>query len=69
VLVFRANVSVDKERHLTALLERLQVVDLLFRLSCDMRLISVSQYAAAIKLAGSAGKQANGWRRSSSPAS
>jgi len=70
VLIFRANVAQDKGKHLVILLERLQVAELLLRLSKDMHLISVEQYAVAIGLTDSAGKQANGWRRSSrSPAS
>lgn len=65
-LIFRANVSSDKSIHLSILLERLQVTELLLRLSRDKRLISTGQYAKAIDLTGSVGKQANGWRRASS---
>jgi len=64
VFIFRANVSIDKATHLISLVERLQVLDLLLRLSRDKRLISTGQYAKAIELTGSIGKQANGWRRS-----
>ncbi len=64
-LVFRANVATDKVPHLGILIERQQVIDLVLRLSRDKRLISTSQYAKAIELTGSIGKQANGWRRSS----
>ena len=63
-LVFRANVAADKVPHLGILIERQQVIDLLLRLSRDKRFISTSQYAKAIELTGSIGKQANGWRRS-----
>jgi hypothetical protein len=70
VLVFRANVARDKAVHLCSLIERLQVAELLLRLSRDKRLISTGQYAKAIGLTGSVGKQAGGWRRSAlSPAS
>lgn len=62
-LIFRANVSRDKTPHLTMLIERVQVCNLLLRLSRDKRLISTGQYAKAIELTGSIGKQANGWRR------
>jgi hypothetical protein len=68
VLIFRANVARDKVVHLTTLLERLQVAELLLRLSKDMRLISVGQYAQAIELTQQIGKQANGWRKSALPA-
>jgi hypothetical protein len=65
VLIFRANSAVDKTPHLQTLLERLQVTELLFRLSKDKRFISVGQYAKAIALTDSIGKQANGWRKHS----
>ena len=68
VLIFRANVARDKVPHLTTLLERLQVVELLLRLAKDMRLIAVGHYAQAIELTSQVGKQANGWRRSALPA-
>jgi hypothetical protein len=69
VLVFRANCAQDKTPHLTDLIERLQVCELLLRLSRDKRLISTGQYAKAVELTNSVGRQANGWRRNaSSPA-
>ena len=70
VLVFRANCARDKTTHLDELIERLQVAELLLRLSRDKHLISTSQYAKATELTQSVGKQAGGWRRSAlSPAS
>lgn len=74
VLIFRANVAKEKARHLETLIERVQVAELILRLSRDKRLISTGQYAKAIQLTDSIGKQANGWRKSalvptSSPAS
>jgi hypothetical protein len=69
VLVFRANCARDKAPHLGELIERLQVCELLLRLSRDKRIISTKQYAAAVELTTSVGKQAGGWRRSAlSPA-
>ncbi len=65
-LVFRANVAADKAPHLLELQERLQVAELLLRLARDLRFISTAQYAKAIALTGSIGKQANGWRKSAS---
>jgi hypothetical protein len=66
VLIFRANVAQEKASHLVKLVERLQVAELLLRLSRDKHLISTGQYAGAIKLTASIGKQANGWRKSTS---
>lgn len=70
VLIFRANTAREKEPHLLSLIERLQVIELMLRLSRDKRLIATSHYANAIKLTNSIGRQANGWRKhSNSPAS
>ena len=66
VLVFRANVSRDKEPHLIDLIERLEVVELMLRLGKDKRLITNPAWARAVKRTTSIGKQANGWRKSSS---
>lgn len=63
VLIYRANSALEKVPHLGALLERLQVVELLLRLARDMRLISTRQYGQAIELTSSVGKQASGWRK------
>lgn len=68
-LIYRANVANDKTPYLSTLIERVQVTELLIRLSRDKRLISIGQYAKAIELASSVGKQANGWRRSFTPVS
>ena len=65
VLIFRANVARDKAPHLTQLIERLQVAELLLRLARDLQLIATSQYATAIALTQSIGKQATKWKRSS----
>lgn len=67
VLVFRANCAREKAPHLDALLEHLQVAELLVRLSCDLRCISKAQYARVIALTDSVGKQASGWRKHSAP--
>ena len=65
VLIFRANVAKVKAPHLEELIERLQVVELLIRLSKDKRFISTKQFASAIQITDSIGKQATGWRKSS----
>jgi len=69
VLTFRANSARNKEPHLCDLIERLQVIEPLLRLSRDKRLISTKQYALCVNLTNSIGKQASGWRRAAaSPA-
>lgn len=64
VRIFRANCVRDKAADIEALIEHLQIAELLLRLSRDKRLISTGQYAKAVELTTSIGKQASGWRRS-----
>jgi len=63
VLIFRANVARDKGPPLLEAIERLQVAELLLRLSHDLHFIAPKQYATAIALTSQIGKQANGWRK------
>jgi len=63
LLIFKANCARDKVPHLDTLLERLEELNLLLRLCRDKRFISTSQYAKAIELTASVGKQTNGWRK------
>lgn len=65
ILIFRANCAKDKVPHLDQLLERLQVTELLLRLSRDKRFIATKHYAEAIALTSQVGKQATGWRKHS----
>lgn len=67
VLIYKANASKDKQSHLSELIERLQVVEPLLRLSRDKRFISTHQYARAIQLTDNIGRQASGWRKSAAP--
>jgi len=62
LLIRKANIAADKEPHLLSLLERLEVVELLVRVSRDKRFITTKRYAAVIELTQRIGKQANGWR-------
>ena len=62
VLVFRANVATDKAPHLSELLERLQVIELMLRLGMDKRKIPRDAYSNAIELTTSIGKQCSGWK-------
>jgi hypothetical protein len=62
-LIFRANIAKDKSPHLQELRERVQVAELLMRLSVDKRFISTGQYAKAILLTEMVGRQATGWSK------
>jgi len=64
VLIFRASCAQEKAEYVSELTERLQVTELLLRLSRDKRLISTGQYANAIELTGDVRAQVSGWPRS-----
>lgn len=63
VLIFRANAARNKTPHIEDLLERLQVVELLLRLSKDKHFIATKQYARAIEITDGIGRQATGWKK------
>ena len=67
VFVFKANSSRGAGRAAQAalFLERLQVVELLMRLSKDLRLLSVKQFSEIVSMSDSLGRQAQGWIKSS----
>jgi len=69
VLIFKANVAAHKIPHIDNLLERLQVVELLLRLSKDKRFISTKQYAQVIEITDQIGKQSSGWKKQQAVAS
>lgn len=66
--ISKANSARDKAPHLDQLLTRKEELELLLRVCVDKRFISKPQYANAIELTSSVGKQANGWKRYASPA-
>jgi hypothetical protein len=68
LLILRANCARDKAPHLNTLLERNEEAGLLLRLCQDKRFISKPQYAAAVELLDSVGKQAMGWKKKCTPA-
>lgn len=63
VLIFKANTAYNKIPHIESLLEHLQVVELLLRLSRDMRFISIGQYSKVIEITDEIGKQSTGWKK------
>lgn len=69
VLIFKANVSAHKVPFIQTMLERLQVIELLLRLSKDHRFISTGQYAQAIEITDAIGKQSTGWKKQQQSAS
>ncbi len=63
VLIYRANSALDKSEPISALLERVQVVELLTRLCKDMRILPTKGYATLVEMTESISKQAHGWKR------
>ena len=66
VLIGRANAArgMGRAPHILSLVERLEVITLLLRVSHEKRLISNKLWANAIQLTESIGKQAGGWLKS-----
>ncbi len=65
VLIYKANSAVsDRSTYVSLLLERIQVVELLIRLSMDMKLLPKKHYAALIEMTRSINKQSEGWKKS-----
>ena len=67
VCIYKANSTRGTERvaHVSSFLERLQVVELILRLSKDLRLIDVKQFAEIVTMTDGLGRQATGWIKSS----
>lgn len=65
VLIYKANSATDKEQHIAMILERVQVIQLLMRLSHDMKILTRKHYAAIAEMTDSLARQAQGWQRSS----
>jgi hypothetical protein len=65
VFIYKANASRDtRAGHVGLILERMQVIELLLRLSKDMRLISTGQFSSTVLLTDAVGRQAQGWLKS-----
>ena len=65
VLIYRANSAADRGRHIAAIVERVQVIQLLMRLSHDIRILPRRHYAALAEMTDSLARQAQGWLRKS----
>ena len=52
-------------RHIESIVERIQAIQLMLRLSHDMKILSRRHYAALSEMTDSLAKQAGGWLKSS----
>lgn len=62
----RADLGAARTPYLDSLLEQVQETETLLRISVERRHISRGQYARAVELSQSIGRQAGGWRKASS---
>lgn len=65
IMIYKANSSKDKEKHIEMILENIQVVQLLIRLSHDIKILPRKQYADIAEKVDSLARQAQGWLKSS----
>lgn len=65
VMIYRANSAISKRQHIDLILERIQAIQLLMRLSYDMHILPRRHYAALSEMTDSLGRQAQGWLKSS----
>ena len=65
VAIYRANSATDKNQHIQSILERVQTIQLLMRLSHDMKILTRRHYAALSEMTDSLARQAQGWLKSS----
>ena len=65
VLIYRANSVQDRQSHISAILERVQVVQLMIRLAHDMKILPRRHYAALAEITDTLARQAGGWLKSS----
>lgn len=65
VFIYRANSTADRSGHITDIIERIQVIQVLIRLCHDMRLLQRKHYARMTEMTERLGQQAHGWLKSS----
>jgi hypothetical protein len=65
VIIYRANSAINKKQHIEWILERIQAIQLLMRLSHDMKVLPRNHYAALAEMTDTLGRQAQGWLKSS----
>lgn len=62
VFIFKANATKqERVENASKIIERIQVIELLVRLTKDLRLINVKQFSEIVFLSDSLGRQASGW--------
>lgn len=59
--IYRANSSKDKSPHIFELLEQVELLNVLLRVSFDLKILPMEKYADIIEKTGSISRQATGW--------
>ena len=63
ILIYRANSAKNKTEHISMIVERVQLVQLLIRLCHDMRILQRKHYVDLAEKTDSLARQAQGWLR------
>ena len=63
ILIYKANSAQNKYKHIEAIMERVQLVQLLIRLCHDMRILQRKHYADLADKTDSLARQSQGWLR------
>lgn len=61
IYIYKANSATNKQGHIQGILERVQVVELLLRLSKDLHLINIDSFSEIVTLTDSIARQAQSW--------
>lgn len=62
IFIYKANtLRQQRKEHLQQILERVQVIELMLRLSKDLRLFNVAAFSEIVLLTDSLARQAQGW--------
>ena len=59
--IYKANSAKDKTPFIRDILEKNTLLDVLLRVSFDLKILSLEKYAKFIEQTGSIAKQSNGW--------
>jgi hypothetical protein len=65
LFIYRANSAEDRTAHITEIVERIQLVEIMLRMSHDLRVLPRGQYAGLVEMTDSLARQAQGWLKSS----
>ena len=64
--IYRANNQKDKGKNLEIILEKILIIELLLRLSRDIRVLSLKKYTRVIQITDEIARQTQGWLKSQS---